>query len=165
MDYYLGALRSALAYVEPLLPPVFGPGAQPRGKQIGNLKSVASKRRNIISPDYIWQILDKFETEMDGLDDVEAPSATSPAVGEEEDEQEPGGPYECDDDIQDLLIELYQSLHKLWPVDCEVAHKLMLRLVPRRQYVGGNHKARVLELDTLSSWHDQRWGRIVYHVR
>jgi len=165
MDYYLSTLRSALAYVEPLLPPIFGPQAQPGEKQIGNLKIVTAKRRNVISPSYFGPMLDKFETEMDGSDDVEPPSATSPAVDEEDDEPEPGGPYGCDDDIRDLLIEFYQSLHNLWPVECEATHKLMLRLVPRRQYVGGDHKAEVLELDTLSSWHDQRWGRIVYHVR
>ncbi|KAK4161716.1 hypothetical protein QBC43DRAFT_242957 [Cladorrhinum sp. PSN259] len=165
MEYYLSTLKNALAYVEPMLPPIFGPQAQPGEKQIGNLKNVTDMRRNFISPSYFEPMLDKFETEVDGLDDVEPPSATSPAVDEEDDEPEPGEPYGCDDDMQDLLIEFYQSLHKFWPVDCEVPHKLMLRLVPRRQYVGGDHKAKVLELDTLSSWHDQRWGRIVYHVR
>lgn len=166
MDYYLSTLRSALAYVEPLLPPTLRPHAEPGQKQIGDLKNVTAKRRNFISPSYFGPMLDKFEAEMDGSDDVEPPSPTSsPAVYEEDDEPEPGGPYGCDNDIQDLLIEFYQSLQELWPVKCGVDHKLMLRLVPRRQYVGGDNKAKVLELDTLSSWHDQRWGRIVYHVR
>jgi len=158
MDYIL-EFKNALAYMEGILPPLFGPKAQ----QIVNLESVTTTRRDLISPHYAVQAVNQFlasSPDLDTSDHVEAhPLPTAPVV--EDDEPDSGESYDCDGDIQEALREFHQKIHKLWPVDCQVPHKLMLKLVPRRQY----RETKELELDTLSSWHDQRWGRIVYVMR
>jgi hypothetical protein len=138
----------------------------------GSLASVTSAVRGILSSSNVGQVLDQFlatSSELDGSGDAELHSPTEPVA--EENEPSLKDAYSCDEGIPDLLNDLHQKLHLLWPAKCKVAHKLMLRLEARREYKDGRHghpEAKVVELDTLSSWHDELhdlcWARVVYAV-
>ena len=168
MDYFkFLRLKKALSDAEG--------GLTPRSDSqlpLGSLAiSVTSAVLGILSSSSVGQVLDQFlatSSELDGSGGAELSSSTRAPVAEE-DEPNLGDGYSCDDGIPDLLNDLHQKLHPLWPVECKVPHKLMLRLEARREYKDdrrGHLKTKVVELDTLSSWHDEshdhRWERVVY---
>ncbi|KLU86582.1 hypothetical protein MAPG_05594 [Magnaporthiopsis poae ATCC 64411] len=114
-------------------------------------QNVTRERRSVASR--IIPALDGWLDSLPNPDDTRC----SPAAVEDGLEER----YGCDDDIRDSLNEFNDCLHKLWPSRCEAPHKLMLKLVPHRQYESGGQ----LAVDTLSSGHDQHWGRIVFTLR
>jgi len=141
------ALKSTLWSVEKAIPPV-----DDLAREIG--KNVTDERRTVAS--LFTTVLDRW---LVSLPNAEDPKPTSAGVEDEAEEH-----YRCDDDIRDSLKEFHDSIQRVWPDSCEVPHKLMLKLAPRRLYEREGRQ-KVLALDTLSSGHDQHWGRIVFTLR
>jgi len=161
----LSTLKSALSYVEQVIPPASAAQAQPREID----KDVTAKVQKYVSPSFLGPLLRRL------LVDIPESEKRDGGVIVVDDESEKDidainqlDRYLCDDSIQNSVLEFHKTLHARWPVGCNPAHKSMLRLTASRKY---EHEkdAKVLAFDTLSSGHgaapDTYWGRVTFVLK
>ncbi|KAK1749397.1 hypothetical protein QBC47DRAFT_455801 [Echria macrotheca] len=112
-----------------------------------------------LSPRRVGRLLDGQEDDIDNFNIVSL--GDEPDNMSDDDDFVPDQ-YFCDAEVQRSLKEFHESLRDIWPISCQ-GHKAMLRLAYYRRT--RQREGEELVLDTLSSGHDDHWGRILFSSR